>query len=105
MIWNFISKSILWNLTVIRRNQLDKQTFLKGVEQIRGTLMATKQEVLDAIAAEKAEANAKLDAQSQAIADLNTQIQALKDQIAAGSAVTPADLDEILTAVHDIVTP
>lgn len=59
--------------------------------------MATKQEVIDAIAAEKAEVQAKLDA-------LGTEIQSLKDQIAAGSPVTPADLDEIVSLVHDIFT-
>ncbi len=67
--------------------------------------MATKQDVLDAIAAEKAAVTAKLDAQTAQITDLNTQIQALKDQIANGSPVTPADLDDIVSAVHDIFTP
>lgn len=60
--------------------------------------MATKQEVLDAIAEEKTQV-------SNAITDFNTQIQGLKDQIAAGQAVTPADLDDVVTAVHDIFTP
>lgn len=53
--------------------------------------MATKQEVLDAIAAEKAEVTAA--------------IQALKDIIAAGGTITPADLDEVITAVKDIYVP
>ena len=61
-------------------------------------IMATKEEVLQAIAAEKAEVVAKLDS-------LDTEIQALKDQIAAGTAITPADLDEIQNAVHDIFVP
>lgn len=60
--------------------------------------MATKQEVLDAIAAEKTEIVNKL-------TDLNQQIQDLKDQIANGTAVTPADLDEIQNAIHDIFVP
>lgn len=60
--------------------------------------MATKQEVLDAIAAEKLEV-------TTAITNLNSQIQALKDQIANGSPVTAADLDDILNSVHDIFTP
>lgn len=67
--------------------------------------MITKQDVLDAIAAEKAEVTAKLDAQTAQVNDLNAQVQALKDQIATGSPVTAADLDEIVAAVHDIVTP
>lgn len=60
--------------------------------------MATKQDVLDAIAAEKEQVIA-------AIELLDTQIQALKDQIAAGTAITPADLDDIASAVHDIFIP
>lgn len=60
--------------------------------------MATKQEVLDAIAEEKAQIIAKLD-------ELNAQIQALQDQINAGTPVTAADLDEIKGAVNDIFVP
>lgn len=60
--------------------------------------MATKQEVLDAIAAEKAQVAAAFTAAMQLIQDL-------KDQIAAGQAATPADLDEIGQAVSDIFTP
>ncbi len=60
--------------------------------------MATKQEVLDAIAEEKAQV-------VSAVNDLNTQIQALKDQIANGTPVTSEDLDQIVSAVHDIFVP
>lgn len=60
--------------------------------------MASKADVLQAIADEKAQV-------TQAITDLNAQIQSLKDQIASGSPVTPADLDEIANAVHDIFVP
>jgi len=60
--------------------------------------MATKQEVLDAIAAEKQQV---LDA----VNALNQQIQDLKDQLEAGTAVTAADLDEIAAAVNDIFIP
>lgn len=67
-------------------------------KQLKELIMATKQEVLDAIAAEKQEV-------ITAVNDLNTQIQALKDQIASGSPVTAADLDEITAAVHDIFVP
>lgn len=67
--------------------------------------MATKADVLQAIADEKTAVNNKLDQQNAAINDLNAQVQALKDQIANGTAVTPADLDDIVTAVHDIFVP
>lgn len=60
--------------------------------------MATKQEVLDAVAAEHAQVSAAID-------DLSTQIQDLKDQIAAGGTVTAADLDDILSAVAGIFSP
>ena len=61
------------------------------VKSLRRIIMATKQEVLDAIAAEKAE--------------VLSEIQKLKDQIASGSPVTPADLDDIISAVKGIVVP
>jgi flagellar hook-associated protein FlgK len=60
--------------------------------------MATKQEVLDAVQAEHDQVTA-------AVNDLGAQIQALKDQIAAGGTVTSGDLDDILTAVAGIFTP
>lgn len=60
--------------------------------------MATKEEVLAAIQAEKEQV-------LTAVSDLNTQIQALKNQIAQGSAVTPADLDGIIAAVNNIFVP
>ena len=68
------------------------------IKKLRREIMATKQEVLDAIAAEKEQV-------LTAITDFNAQIQALKDQIAAGTAVTEADLDEIANAVNDIFVP
>ena len=60
--------------------------------------MATKQDVLDAIAAEKAQVLDALEA-------LNVQIQTLKDLLEAGTAVTAADLDDIASAVNDIFVP
>lgn len=61
-------------------------------------IMATVQEVKDAALAEKAEVQAKL-------AEVAVEIQTLKDQIAAGSAATPAQLDELKAAITDIFTP
>lgn len=60
--------------------------------------MATKQEVADAIAAEKAQVQSALDAQ-------NAKIKELEDRIAAGGAVTAADLDDLKAAVEGIYTP
>lgn len=59
--------------------------------QTGGLIMATKQEVLDAIAAEKTL--------------IVTAIQALKDQINNGQSVTPQDLDDIIAAVKGIYDP
>lgn len=63
---------------------------LKRIERL---IMATKQEVLDAIAAETAQVSAK-------IAELNATIQALQDQINSGNS---ADNDEIKAAVENIL--
>ena len=60
--------------------------------------MDAKTVILQAIADEKAQVQSGIDA-------LNVKIQALQDQIASGSVVTAADLDEIKTAVQDIFTP
>lgn len=62
------------------------------------SLMATVQELKDAVAVEKAEVQAKL-------AELATEVQALKDVIAAGGNVTEAQLTEVLDAIRDIFTP
>lgn len=78
---------------------------IKNNQQLRRVIMATKQEVLDAISQEVTQVKEKLDAQTAQINDLNTQIQALKDQITNGVPITSADLDEIVAAVHDIFVP
>jgi len=68
------------------------QTLLAiDVEILRELIMATKQEVLDAVAAEAAEVAAKVN-------ELLAEIEALKN---AGGA-TPADLDELKAAVENI---
>lgn len=41
---------------------------------------------------------------SAAVANFTAQIQALKDQIAAGSAATEADLDGLVAAIADVQT-
>lgn len=76
----------------------DRKAIQIELEKIRSLIMATKADVLQAIADEKAQV-------TQAITDMNAQIQALKDQIANGTPVTAADLDEIASAVHDIFVP
>lgn len=58
-------------------------------------IMATKDEVLDAVAAEGAEVTAKID-------ELQTKIDEL---IAAGGGATPEDLEEIKLAVQAIFNP
>jgi hypothetical protein len=80
------------------RNNHNQYHLIEEIRQLREELMATKQEVLDAVAEEKAQVLVGIE-------DLNKQIQDLKDQIAAGTPVTAADLDEIVSAVHDIFIP
>lgn len=70
------------------------ETFRKEIED---KLMAFKQEILDAIAAERVEVNAKLVA-------LQAKIDELINQIGSGEVVTVADLAEIKTAISDIYT-
>lgn len=60
--------------------------------------MATKEEVLQAIADEKAQVQARLD-------ELVARIAALEEQVANGGTVTAADLDEIKNGVQNIFTP
>ena len=67
---------------------------LNGVSRI----MATVDEVKAAIAEEAAEVKARVDA-------LDAQVVDLKNQIAAGTAATPAQLDEIIAGVRGIFTP
>jgi hypothetical protein len=61
-------------------------------------IMATVNEIKEAIEAEKVEVQTKIDA-------LATEIQTLKDVIAAGGTVSEADLDEVLVGVNNIFTP
>lgn len=67
--------------------------FLKELAHLneRVNTMATKQEVLDAIAQEKAQ--------------VAEAIKALEDKIASGAQITPADLDDIKNAVGGIYEP
>jgi hypothetical protein len=64
----------------------------------QGNIMASVQDLIDAANAEKAQVAARL-------AELSAQVQALRDQIAAGSAATPEQLDLVLQAITDIFTP
>jgi len=89
---------VLILLDTLFQKKDDVNIIHEEIHHLRRILMATKQEVLDAIAEEKAQV-------LTAVEDFNQQIQALKDQIAEGTAITPADLDDIASAVHDIFIP
>ena len=71
----------------------------QGVLMANATLAEIKAEIVQ-IRAGIDTANA---ANATVVADLKTQIQALKDQIAAGTAVTQQDLNEIDTGLDDII--
>lgn len=72
---------------------LDKLAVVEA--NLKGCIMATKQEVLDAVAEEGNEVAVK-------IAELQTKID---DLIAAGGGASEADLEEIKLAVQGIFTP
>ncbi len=73
---------------------LDKLAVIEANQTlIKELIMATKDEVLDAIAAEGAEVTAK-------IAELQTKIE---DLIAAGTGASAADLEEIKLKVQNIL--
>ncbi len=78
---------------------------LNRLLQTQENIMASIQEVKDAVAAKALEVKTAI---SAAIADekaeVTAAIQALKDQIAAGGSVSVADLDAILGSVGDIGT-
>jgi flagellar hook-associated protein FlgK len=67
------------------------------LETTKEQIMATLQEVQDAVAAEAAEVTAKVN-------ELTAEIQRLNDLIAAGGAVTAADLDALKASVEAIFT-
>lgn len=60
--------------------------------------MSAKQDILDAVAAEKAQVNERLTAQDAKITELEAKL-------AGGGVITPEDLAEIKQAVADIFTP
>lgn len=82
-------------------DSVDEERIMQKLSDIETNLgaqiMAQVDEVLSAIAAEKAEVAAAVDG-------LTAQITALQEQIAAGGAVTPEQLDQIKIAIGDIFT-
>ena len=90
--------NFLWEFFIRPTQKITAHHVYHEVRNLRRLLMATKQEVLDAIAAEKQQV-------TDAVNALGVQLQALKDQIEAGQAVTAADLDDIAAAVNDIFVP
>lgn len=64
--------------------------------------MATLDELKAAIAAVKEDIQAEKTEVQAKLTSLLTEIQELKDQIGEGTAVTPADLDEVVASVNSI---
>ena len=69
--------------------------FLNAVQLLKEQLMATKQDVMDTINAEREEVGAK-------IGELNARIDDLTQQLANGVPVTAQDLADIQDAVRGI---
>lgn len=88
-------RRILHQLEDLRRDVKDLQTTRRGmmakVEELEAELTIVK----DIIAAERVEVQGKLTA-------FMTEIQALKDQIAAGGGVSEVQLDSVLVGLRDL---
>jgi DNA-binding protein H-NS len=67
-------------------------------QKLMEAIMDAKTVILQAIADEKAQVTAAIEA-------AKAQIQALQDQLAAGSVITPEQLQEVLTSIEDIYKP
>lgn len=78
--------------------QPDVADIMEGLDSLGDEIMATVQQVKEAVTAEAAEVKTRID-------DLEAQVQALKDGVGNGVEVTEAELDEILAAVQGIFTP
>lgn len=81
------------------------ELFLECIKK-ENKIMAKLTDVQNEIAAlktqvetEHAEVKAKVDS---AVADFSAQIKALKDQIAAGTPATEADLDGLVASIKDV---
>lgn len=82
-------------LLLTRLSEVSQTLAVIGLQQEQ--IMASVQDVLDAAAAERAEVAGRL-------TELEAVIQALRDQVAAGAAATPEQLDELVVAVQNIFT-
>ena len=92
----FNNEKVEINCTII--NQPDGAAILQALVNLGDQVMTTKQDILDAIANESAEVQARLDT-------LAAEIVVLQTNISNGVAVTEADLAEILAGVQGIYTP
>lgn len=66
--------------------------------------MATLKEVQDELAVLKQHISDESSKVQAKVKDLGDQVQALKDQLAAGTAVTAADLDGVVASIKDLET-
>lgn len=64
----------------------------------RSRLMATVQELQEAVAAERAEVTERITA-------LQAEVQALRDEIANGGSITEEQLDGVLVNIKNIFVP
>ncbi len=74
------------------------QPWKRPIEQLRGEQKQMKDEILQAVAEEKAQVAGKL-------AEQEARIQALEDTIRNGGVITAEDLAEIKNAIHAIYEP
>ena len=81
-----------------RVHHVEMKEVLYHIHKLKEHIMANLDEVKAAIADEKAQVLAGVDA-------LKVKIQELQDLISAGTGVTSEDLDALITSVNDIFVP
>lgn len=90
--------------TIIRHYHFDSVVLKRIMEKLSliahqgDTIMATIENVQEAIAAEKLQVTTALEA-------LKAQVADLQAQVAAGSAATPEQLDALIVAIDAVYTP
>lgn len=83
----------IWLILDSLSTQLNRiENNMPTIAEVKAAVAAAVQQVKDAINA----------AVTKEIAEVTEQIQALKDQIAAGGTISQSDLDEIVTGVAGI---
>ena len=74
----------------------------RDIQCLKEEIMAKFQDVKDALTQAAADAVAEKQEVADALKALADQVQALKDQLASGEVVTPAQLDEVVASINAV---